>query len=166
MLTEVIYATLMAGIPIGLITFGMFLWAYKTGSLSPEDNEIEQTSKEIASGKLESDKPKNLVLDKWVEFGGGYYGLMALLTFLHVEVIDIWGLVLELPAMNGLNDVISLGINFLIQVIIESITNFITAIMWWSYWLNLLPIDIGYVWLIVSYVGYLSGDWGAKRVME
>ena len=81
-------------IPVGGLSFGMVWWALKKGVLS-ETGGVRALSKEIdAMGKRHKDKeqdsPKvNPVHGKWLKFGGGFYGTVALYTYGLIEYADI-----------------------------------------------------------------------------
>ena len=167
MLFEILTAIVLAGLPVMGISFAIYAWAYYSGTLKRYDNLMEEVGQEIKDTFKEPEEPKkeNYVLDKWVEFGGGYYGLMALITFVYLELLDILDLASDLTGIPNVGSFIQVMIEFLIQLIIESFTNLINALMWWSKWGDTLPIGegAGLYWLGISYLGYLAGEWLAKR---
>jgi len=168
---EVITAIIMSGFPIFLITFGLFAWAYKTGAISPEIDAVDKFNadladlEEMSSGKEKNKKNGNMVMDKWVEFGGGYYGIMALVTFFHVELYDVKDMVTDLANVTNQGSLISTLISFFISFAVESFSNFLVAFTWWNYWGSTLPIENGMIWLIVTYAAYLIGEWLARKMM-
>ncbi len=166
---EIINSILMSGIPILLITFGLFAWAYKTGLISQENDPFEQLNnklEELSASEPESKKSSNFVMDKWIEFGGGYYGVMALVTFFHAEFYDGMEIIAELSQIDNQGSLLNGFINFAIEFFVESFTNIFLAFSWWNYWDGILPIEKGIVWLIVTYAAYLTGEWLAKRMIH
>ena len=90
---------------------------------------------------------------------------MTLITFIYLEFIDILELASTLTGITGVESFIKAILEFLLQLVVESMTNFINALIWWSKWDDILPIGegAGVYWLGISYLGYLAGEWLAKR---
>jgi hypothetical protein len=101
------------------------------------------------------------VLEKWFSFGGGFYGLVALYTWLVVEWNEVWDFLVDLPGIVFSFDIGSL-ISLVINFFIESLMNFITAIAWPMYWLGVA--DNPWVWIVVAYGGYWLGIKAAQHV--
>ena len=95
--------------------------------------------------------------NKWMAFGGGFYGVVALFTYLVIETIEVRDFLVKLPNVfeHGL-------INLLLTLFIESLKNFITAIIWPAYWLRRLAGE-PWLWLIGAYAGYWLGTHAAFR---
>ncbi|MGJ8664692.1 MAG: hypothetical protein ACSHWU_13635, partial [Marinicella sp.] len=71
---------------------------------------------------------QNVVMSKWVTFGGGFYGVMAVLTYIVVEfreVVDF--LTSEQSLMATLS---AMEISDVVGFFVNSLMNFITAITW------------------------------------
>ena len=101
------------------------------------------------------------VLEKWLSFGGGFYGLVALYTWLVIEWDEVWGFLSDLPGIVfsfDMGSLISLVINFFI----ESLMNFIAAIAWPMYWIG--TAGNPWVWIVVAYGGYWLGIKAAQQV--
>src|SRR5690554_3823139 len=65
---------------------------------------------------------KDFLANKWLSFGGGFYGLVAVLTYIIVEAQEIF----DLFNMPGEGDVFSgIGIGMLVRFFIDSLLNFI-----------------------------------------
>ncbi|NVJ61405.1 MAG: hypothetical protein HWE27_13500 [Gammaproteobacteria bacterium] len=162
----------MAGLPVGCVTFALLYWANRKGlSLRKEERQNTHTDKADADSstankkqakklKKQQKKANGLVINKWLSFGGGFYGVMAFVTYIHVEVLDIWA---AFSQFNGLSDFLtSLSVSFFIGLIFEAFKNFITAIIWFNYWGEYLPITNGWLWIGVCYVAFIS----AEKLME
>jgi hypothetical protein len=102
------------------------------------------------------------VLEKWFSFGGGFYGLVALYTWLVIEWNEVWGFLSDLP---GIVFSVDLGalIGLVVGFFIESLMNFITAIAWPIYWLDVAGNP--WVWIAVAYGGYWLGIKAAQQAM-
>lgn len=100
----------------------------------------------------------NPVHKKWVSFGGGFYGVVALLTYAVIELAEVREFVANL---GGFFKILSnISINLLIDFLIDSFMNFIMAIAWPWYWITeFRPNDV-WIWFLVAYAGY----WGGTRL--
>jgi hypothetical protein len=161
---DLLNAILIVGLPVMAITFVLFAWAYYTGKVIPADDVLEDTEQQIdemMDDLPEHKKSGNFIMDKWFEFGGGYFGLMMLITFLHLEFMEILDLGSQLAGIDSVSSLVNSLIQISIQLMIESFMNFINAFMWWNHWSRELPIaeGSGVLWLGVSYVGYVFGEW-------
>jgi hypothetical protein len=95
------------------------------------------------------------VHNKWLSFGGGFYGVVALLTYAVIEWDEIRGLFAGLDGIAGFFQNISVGL--LINFFIESLLNLITAITWPIYWLSNVHSSHIWIWFIAAYGGYWLG---------
>jgi hypothetical protein len=87
-----------------------------------------------------------------VTFGGGFYGLIALLTFIIIELTQV---VKFFFSITGWQDIISfLSLDTLIAMIIDSITNMIQAAIWFRYWSDKFNTENFIVWILIAYIGY------------
>lgn len=173
--SDVFNAILYAGLPILAITFLLFSLAYYTGFIIPNDDFLEETQAELdeIDRELRDDlidekdedknRPGHYVMHKWFEFGGGYYGLMVLITFFHLEFMEVLELGSTLLNVDGVESFIEAILQFIIQLAVESIMNVVHAFTWWIHWSQQLPISgSGFLWIGVSYLGYLAGEWLAR----
>ncbi|MCW8869519.1 MAG: hypothetical protein OQK49_02345 [Proteobacteria bacterium] len=100
-----------------------------------------------------SNNYKDFLANKWLAFGGGFYGLVAVLTYIIVEAQEI----IDLFDMPGEGDVFSgISIGMLINFFIDSLMNFITAISWPVFWMNTGNAPF-WKWFLAAYIGYLVG---------
>lgn len=158
LLKDLFWASLMLGLPMVVLTFCMVWWALHRGIVESKDC-VDDLRKEIdAFGKQrkkqkEKDRDRiNPVHGKWFSFGGGFYGLAALYTYLLVEMDEIVDFVTGLPDL-----VLRLDIGLLIQFFINSLMNFITAITWPVYWMREAESGHFWLWLLVAYAAYWLG---------
>lgn len=154
---EILKATFIAGIPVGLIAFAMMYWAMRKGiALEKPKKKNRSDGNEGNQHSKPENSTNNLVFKKWFTFGGGFYGLMALITYVHVEVLDLWRAFSQFSSFSDLWNSMSIG--FLIGLLTEAIGNFVTAIMWFAYWNGILPINNGWIWLIVCYLAFVAAE--------
>ena len=97
-LLEVFWALAMVGVPITVFSFVMVWWALEKGHFKESgdtkalERELKAMSKQNKKDK--KDKTKNSakmhpVLKKWGDFGGGFYGIVGLFTYVVIEIIFI-----------------------------------------------------------------------------
>ena len=84
-----------------------------------------------------------------------YYGTMAVLTYLLIESIEIVRFLLSLADPQTWID--RLGLQLLIDFLVNTFTNIVDAFIWFDTLTRYLPVDNGLVWLGASYAGYLGG---------
>ncbi|MFT6732749.1 MAG: hypothetical protein ACJAS9_000931 [Polaribacter sp.] len=154
---EVIRAIFFAGLPTAVITFLMVFFAIKRGyvELGEDLDELKKRKKQAKISKTEF--KVNLVHSKWLYFGGGYYGLMALTTYAHVEFMEIYDFFGNFSSIANFIDKISFGA--FIRLIIDSFMNLIPAFTWFLYWPKIIVMHSGWYWLGASYVGYHIGSY-------
>ena len=152
---DVIQAILFVGIPVGVFSFLMIYFSYQKGYLST-DIELKDAFKKNNGTKstLSRKHKKNLLFlhSKWVTFGGGFYGLIAVLTFIVIELTQVINF---LFSITGWQDIVELfTLDSLIAMIIDSITNMIQAVVWFSYWPNKFNTENFIVWIFIAYISY------------
>jgi hypothetical protein len=92
---------------------------------------------------------------KWLAFGGGFYGVVGLLTYGVVELRELRDFFLgfeSLPALFA-----QFGFDMLVQIFIDAARNFVVAIAWPVYWLSDIRSEHVWIWFVVAYVAYWAG---------
>ncbi len=163
---EIILAILLAGLPVALIGGAINYWALSHEFLSIDEIKNGKLDKQKVKQELRlSEKPKRKALyNKWATFGGGFYGTLAFITYIHVEIIEIYQAFAKFESFSHMLDTISFS--FFIGLIMNAIANFITAFLWWSYWDDILPVSNGWLWLVIIYVAYLIGERVAQQFYQ
>jgi len=161
-------AILELGLPVAGVAFVLVWWALRKGVLSEVDG-LRALSKQIdAMGKKKDKKEKrekiNPVHDKWLKFGGGYYGTVALYTWFLIECQDIADTISRFGGFAAW--LRSLGIDLLINMFIEGVMNFVAAIAWPAYWISELGADRIWLWMAIAYGGYWLGMKAAQQVVR
>lgn len=168
LLVEVFRALLMAGLPIALFTLALVRWALRHGhfqessdskALGREMSAMKKARKNVESKDLPRQHP---LLRKWTKFGGGFYGVVAFFTYIVIEVTDIATTIINLGGFMGFLQ--QLGINLLVNVLIEALTNFIAAMAWPIYWMSNIDTSVAWLWFVVAYGGYWQGLRLAQRL--
>ncbi len=159
---------ILAFIGTGAVSFLLFYFMLKQKNedsvsiIESKDKEgLKRLKKDL---KQEGWTLQNLLMSKWVAFGGGFYGVMAVLTYAVVEfneVIDF--LTSESSLMATLA---SLNVGDFVELFINSIMNFVTAITWPVYWMKNVEGYAPWIWFIVVYFGYVCGQYLAKNHVD
>lgn len=165
MIGEFLKALFLAGIPVGLFSYVLIWWGIKREyfanitELKVLEDEVKQMAKARSSGKkkaaVQDDaKPKfSAVHNKWLKFGGGFYGVVALMTFGIIEGGEILGFFANFR--DNLRVLGDFNIGLLIEVFIDQLMNFISALAWPWYWAEYLRHDV--LWFLAAYAGYWLG---------
>ena len=158
---EILKVIFIAGIGTATITYFMVFLAIKRGYL-----DIEEDVEELRKRRKQAKKDKatftiNPVHNKWLYFGGGYYGLMALTTYVHAEFFEVYDFFSNFTSFSDFIEKIS--ISAIIHLVIESFLNLIHAFLWFFYWPKVFVMQNGWIWLCGSYAGYYIGKYLAHK---
>jgi hypothetical protein len=158
-----IQAVTVVGLPLFGLSFALVWWALYRGRVEGET--VEDLQRSLADfGKQQKDKEKRQKIDpalgKWFSFGGGFYGLVALYTWILMEWSDVGSFVrafIEFDLHLRIDELIQ----WAIRLFINSIMNFVWAIVWPVYWLQ--KANNPWIWFAVAYAGYWLGIQSAQR---
>lgn len=179
MFQEIIRATIIGALPIAIFTFLTLQWSISSGRLgkftdqkdlkeqfkkvSKEAKEAKKKAKsEKKTGEKTEKKPffrkeagGDFLHGKIMSFGGGFYGTMALFTYVIIEVVEItqfFGKIIDFDTWT-----FRFSFQFLIDLIVNSIMNLVAAFIWFMTLPDYISMDEGWVWLAAAYLGYLGG---------
>jgi len=181
LLQETLRALWAMALPVGLFSFALVWWSMSRGHLKGEGGvrgltreikAISTADKQRKKLKKQHDKAskRNLaelpelpqetrsrdpVYDKWMKFGGGFYGVVAFYTYLVVEWNEIVDFIAGFGGFWAMLQRISIGAA--IEMLVNSIVNLVAAFVWPVYWLTHLPGRQPWLLLIAAYVGYWLG---------
>ncbi len=158
MILEFLEALLKTALPVAVVTFAMVYWALLNGYLTESDghDELKKQLDNMRKNKDPDRQQGGFLHRKWVKFGGGFYGVIALITYAVVELDEIGDFFNNFESFRHFLDTISF--NMLIGFFINSIMNFVTAISWPAYWLDAIDSRHIWVWFVAAYLGYLAGS--------
>jgi len=164
-LKEFFWALFMVGVPIGVFTTALVWWALRGGhfkevldsdALKNEIKTMGWSNKKRKKKGLEKETGKSHPLKKkWARFGGGFYGIVAFFTYIVIEVLDIISVISDFGGFIGF--LRQLNLNVIISMLVEALTNFISAMVWPFYWLSRIDTGYAWVWFGMSYAGYWAG---------
>jgi len=156
MIHEIFEALFKAGIPVGLASYALVWWALKKEYLGSvvSMKDYEKEVKRLVKDK-ELKKRGDPVHKKWLAFGGGFYGLVGLLTYALVELGEIRDFFAQFESISALISRISL--DMFIDLMIDALMNFVVAISWPVYWMSEFSGKQIWIWLAAAYGGYWVG---------
>ena len=166
---DIVTALLIAGLPLAVLAFLITYVSYRSGDIRPEDDRKDNWGLgedwDDWDGMLDDDRPSNnYIHKKWLSFGGGYYGLVALLTLIYIEGREIFGLYLireQLPELLA-----ALDRDAAVEIIKSQVMNMVDAFIWFQYWPNEISMSNGWIWLGISYAGYYGGNKLAEFLLK
>ena len=183
MFGEIIRAILFGSVPVAAFTFLVLQWSIVSGRLSRfDDNKgLEQQFKDRKKVKAEAKaerkrrekageeaEPKpakkpffhkgagsDLLHNKVMFFGGGFYGTMALFAYFVIEVGEIFEFLGVVFTPGEWFD--NLGFDLIIGFVINSFTNIGLAFAWFVTLPKYVSMGNGWIWLLAAYAGYMVG---------
>jgi hypothetical protein len=154
MIVDIAQALVYAGIPVAV--FSYYLVMLTRGSSKLTSNNATELKKELKEITLEHKQDESffvrILQKKFVKFGGGFYGILALMTYLYVEFNQFVDFFKNFTSLSDFID--SIGFKMLINFFIEAIMNLVTAFMWPIYWLKILPVGSLWVWLAIAFLAH------------
>jgi hypothetical protein len=170
MLLEFLKALLFAGLPVGVVSYLLIWWALRakylerTGDLKQVELHFKQLSKARSSRKKnakkagEEDAPThklNPVHNKWLAFGGGFYGVVALITLVVIETTEILGFFADFR--ENVSRLADFGFDLVVSFFVDQMMNFVTALAWPGYWMSEVGASAIWIWFLAAYGGYWLG---------
>ena len=162
MLAELFIALFKAALPVGIAAYLLVWWALRREYLGEVQTlkDVEREVKRLAKDK-ESKKNGDPVHRKWLALGGGFYGVVALLTLVHIELNEILDFFAGFEGLANLGQYISVGA--LVGLLIETLMNTFWSLAWPVYWLSDVRTDYVWLWFAAAYGGYWVGSEIAMR---
>lgn len=182
---EAIRAAAIGALPIACFTFLTVQWSIVSGrrakfsdakDLQAQYKKIRKDAKEAKKkakqnkqteeSGLEQGQQQNqpffhkrkggdLLYNKLLFFGGGFYGTMAVFTYLIIEVDEIlsfFGKIIDVTDWH-----FTFSLQFLIDLLINSIMNIVAAFIWFQTLPKYVDVNNGFIWIGAAYLGYLGG---------
>lgn len=180
MIGELIRALFIAGLPVGLTSYLLVWWSLRRGYLGPAGSvrDLEKGMKAMSKERRQLRKQRKAakkggnaepgaaakggpdvridpVHNKWLAFGGGFYGIVGLLTYAVVEFGELRDFFLSFESLAAL--LAQFGFDMLINLIVDAVKNFVIAIAWPVYWMSAIAMNEVWIWFGAAYAGYWAG---------
>lgn len=149
---QLIWEVLYTSVFIYGISYGLHYMAYVRGIGDGDGIVKAKTLRTVVNGKKKKYKSGNGFLDKWLAFGGGYYGIVAFVQFIFIELDQIKDFILNWPGLVVFIN--SLGINTLVTFLIEQFQNFIAAAIWPVDLMKRYSMTEVVIFVVVTYIVY------------
>ncbi|MGA9421579.1 MAG: hypothetical protein WBW61_04400 [Rhodanobacteraceae bacterium] len=158
MLLDVLRITFALGLPVAALSWLLFYRLYSRGELARDADHkaIRSSLKQVKQATKESGAHADSLLHaKWMKFGGGFYGVAALWTLI---VIEGGGVLSTIAHPSSIEQMFHGGpIEFIVNLLVNQFTTFLQAILWITWWPGEEHGQVGWMALVVAYVGYLAG---------
>ncbi|HET6632312.1 MAG TPA: hypothetical protein VFG73_06340 [Rhodanobacteraceae bacterium] len=144
------------GLPVAGLSWLLFYRLYHRGELAREADRksirasLKQLRKDAKNGDGSSD---HALHQKWMKFGGGFYGVAALWTLIVIEVSGVAGTIAHPSSIAAMFE--GGVVKFLVDWVIGQATTFVQAIMWFNWWAG--ETQGAVVWFLVAMAGYVAG---------
>ena len=157
MIFEILKALLVAGVPVGVTAALLTWWALRNGYLRDVEGvrDVEREIKRLGKDKAQR-KQSDYVQRKWLALGGGFYGVVAFLTWLVIEGRDLWNFFASFDGLAALLN--ALSFDTLVGLFVEAIKNSFFAIAWPVYWMQDFRGQHLWAWFLAAYAGYWAGS--------
>jgi hypothetical protein len=152
MIIDILKALLYAGLPIALVSYFLVIIARKETQTNTKN--AKQLKQELQQTEFtEQGFWKAFLYKKWMKFGGGFYGVVTFLTYLHIELFEVIDFI---QSFFGTDSILSkIGLMLFVEFFVDSIINFVYAFLWPFYWSKYLPIGSFWVWLGVAILAHI-----------
>jgi hypothetical protein len=162
MLLDLLRATVELGLPVAALSWLFFYRLYSRGELARDADHkaIRSGLKQIRAESKRSQTPADGILHtKWMKFGGGFYGAVALWTII---VLEAGGVVSMIAHPSSIEEMFRGGlVEFIVSLLTSQITTFVQAFTWFTWWSGRGHDPL--VWIVVAYAGYIAGLNLARR---
>jgi len=153
---ELLEAAIKLGLPVLVLSWLLIHRLYQTGRISKgaDHKTVKSTLKQIKKGWGKEDNARSdFVQNKWMRFGGGFYGITAVATFILIEVSDALSFLWHFP---GFGELFKGGlIDFIVGLLVNQFETFVSSFLWFAYWAG--DDQTLLIWIVAPYAGYLTG---------
>ena len=144
--------------------FALYYYAFKKGIVDPQDMKWGKNDDDLPDEELLDDDDTGIdvdtdevntgsdFLDKWFQFGGGYYGTMAMVKFADLELQQLREFLNNWKGVDALVD--GLGVGTLINFLIEQVMNAIWASVWFFDYIVRFSFFELALFILVTWIAY------------
>jgi hypothetical protein len=163
MIIDLFKALIFAGVPVAFISYYLIVFTKAKVKLTSKNaTQLKKELKAIKSVEKGDDNFLQQALQKkYLKFGGGFYGVVTLITYVHIELYQIFEFMRDFKGFAAFID--SIGFSMMINFFIELVMNLVKAFMWPIYWYKYLPIGSFWIWLLVAIVAHTAASRWALR---
>ena len=154
MLLEILKAIFLAGIPIALFSYYLIVLTSSKEELKASNSKelkIELKTKTFVKDE-EDNIFKQMLRKKFLKFGGGFYGVLTFITYIHIEIYQLLDFMKSFSGFKNFID--DLGWKMIFNFFLEAIMNMISAFLWPFYWVKIMPIGSFWIWIIIAIIAH------------
>ena len=89
MTEQLIVLILFFGVPLLWFSSCLYYWAYEKDYLELDEDDLNTSIKERSKQQKQSDETESFMLSKWMQFGGGFYGIVTFATYIYIELSEV-----------------------------------------------------------------------------
>lgn len=146
-----------------VVSFGLHYYAFGKEIQNDEDEIKTSELKKDEHGNKVKYKTGNAFLDKWLDFGGGYYGTVAMVKLLLNEFSQFIGLISDWEKSGEMLS--NFGIQTLVQLFVQQFINFADAISWPKDYFGQYPFSHVAIFVVTTYITYeVSRKFARKKI--
>jgi len=159
---DLFWACLLLGLPLTAFSWLVFAWLFSNAEVDRKADgktlnaSLKKLRKKV-SKRSGSRSKAEFVYDKWMWFGGGFYGLAGVWTFAVIETQQFVGFLFDFASWGELVD--NGFVSFLIEFALNQLVNMLQGLLWFTYWQS----ESTLLWILVAYLGYWVGVELARR---
>ena len=136
--------------------------AYKNNNIEAVHNAHDDSDFDDQDSESSTDaKPTNLFIRKWLDFGGGYYGIVAFVKLLLIELQQLKDFAIQWQKDGELP--LDIGPHLIAEFFVQQIQAFVQAIIWPTHYLSNYSIFECAIFVGVTYMAY---SWSAKLAKD
>jgi hypothetical protein len=160
MVFDALEALLVLGLPVFIISWYLFRRLHLQGDVRA-DASYRAIKSDLKILKKQKRSTTDFFHKNWMKFGGGFYGVSAVVTLLLIEAREVWQLVFHFPGIEALfaEGIVAL----LVDLIINQVQNIVAAALWFLHWGG---DGSTLVWIAAAYGAYYLGLRMASRSIE
>ena len=159
----IVWETVYICLILFFVSFGLHYFAF--------GKEIQNDNDEIKTSELKKDehgnklkyKTGNVLLDKWLDFGGGYYGTVAMVKLLLNEFNQISSFISDWDQSREMLS--NFGIQTLVEIFVQQFINFADAISWPKDYFGHYQVSHVLIFVVATYLTYeMSRRFARKKI--
>ena len=151
------------GLPMLILSWWVYSSLYrnshldKAQSLKESEKLVSKLRKKEKSKQAEDTQKNDYWTNKWIKFGGGFYGLATLWTLIVIEAQELWQFLSSLDGFIANYSGSFFG--FLLGALTNQLQNIGKAFAWVVYWTGSFSL----IWFVTAYIAYQVGYQLAQR---
>jgi hypothetical protein len=161
-----ISTTLVMSVYVFVAALVLYVWAYKKGIELPksdnDDWDDDGWDDDLEIEEDASSQTGNPLLKHWLDFGAGYYGTIAFVELMKIELKQAAEFISQWQGLDSVISEFSINaiVNLFVNIMIEQYQNFVAAIIWPSTYLQKFTVFECGAFVLVTYGAY----WAAKQI--